>query len=81
MIGSTGSDGHARVLFGMPWILCSTVVEQMDVHTHPVGGAPNFLHFALVLPFKVLLRMAMGTGLRRTLNLVGICISLGMSDG
>ena len=34
---SAGSNSHARVRFAMAWILCSVVVEQMDVHTNPVG--------------------------------------------
>jgi len=34
--GSAGSDGGSRVLWGMPWILWSIVVGQMDIHAHPV---------------------------------------------
>ena len=34
--GSAGSDGGSRALWGMPWILWSIVVGQMDIHAHPV---------------------------------------------
>lgn len=34
--GSAGSDGGSRALWGMPWILWSIVVGQMDIHAHAV---------------------------------------------
>lgn len=36
--GNTGSYGHSRFLFQIPWILWSIVVEQIDAHIHSVGG-------------------------------------------
>ena len=44
MRGSAGSDGGSRVLLGMPWILWSIVVGQMDIHAHP--EVSNYEFFA-----------------------------------
>ena len=52
MSGSSGSDSQARVLFGILWILWSTVVEQMYVHTHLVGGH----NLATLCPWVVIRR-------------------------
>ena len=47
----------------------------------PGGRAPSLAQPAQGLSWKGVLRMAMGTGLRRPVELVGVWTSLGMRDG